>query len=132
MSDFAYALGRAMLAIIFIVAGVGKFINVAGVASVLAAHDFPLPVVFGYATAALELIGGVGILLGYQARWAALVLLVFTAGATVISHHFWDMDGLERVRNQTQALKNLAIMGGFLLIAAGGPGRFSLDRLFGK
>jgi putative oxidoreductase len=127
MTDFAYALARAMLAAVFIVSGIAKFINVTGTADTLSAHGFPLPTVFGYATAALELAGGFCILAGYRARWAALVLLVFTAGTIAVSHHFWDMEGLERVRNQTQALKNLAIMGGLLLIAAGGPGRFSLD-----
>jgi putative oxidoreductase len=127
MSDFAYALARAMLAAIFIVSGIAKIMNVTGTADTLAAHGFPLPVLFGYATAAVELAGGTCVLIGWRARWAALVLLVFTAGTVAVSHHFWDMEGLERVHNQTQALKNLAIMGGLLLLASGGPGRFSLD-----
>jgi putative oxidoreductase len=131
MSDFAYALARTMLAVVFIVSGVAKFMNVTGTADTLAAHGFLFPTVFGYATAALEVAGGCCVMIGYRARWAALVLLVFTAGTVAVSHHFWDMEGLERVRNQTQALKNLAIMGGLLLIAVGGAGRFSLDRVRG-
>ncbi len=132
MSDFAYALARVMLAIVFIVSGIGIVMNVAGMADTLAASGFPQPTLFGYAAAVLEVIAGACVLVGYQARWAALALIVFTAGTIAISHHFWDMDGLERVRNQTLALKNLAIMGGLLLIAAGGPGRFSLDGSRGR
>lgn len=127
MSNFAYALARAMLALVFIVAGIGKFINVTGIADILAARGLPQPVAFGYGVAALEAFGGLSVLIGYKARWSALVLLVLTAGTVAILHNFWDMEGLERVRNQTQALKSLAIMGGLLLIAVGGPGRFSLD-----
>jgi putative oxidoreductase len=127
MSNFAYALARAMLSVLFIISGTFKFMTVSGVADTLAARGFPQPTAFGYATAALEFLGGLCVLLGYRARWAALVLLVFTAATVAVSHHFWDMEGLDRARNLTQALKNLAIMGGLLLIAAAGPGPYSLD-----
>jgi putative oxidoreductase len=128
MSDFAYLLARAMLSVLFIISGYGKFMAVNGIANTLAARGFPQPTAFGYAVAALELAGGVLILVGFRARTAALVLLLFTAGTIAISHNFWDMDGLDRVRNQVQALKNLAIMGGLLLLAAGGPGRFAITQ----
>jgi putative oxidoreductase len=127
MFDFAYALARAMLAVVFIVAGIGNIMNVTGIADTLSAGGFPLPVVLGYGAGAVQVAAGGCVMIGYRARWAALVLLGFTAGTIAITHHFWDMEGLERVRNETQALKNLAIMGGLLLIAAGGPGRYSLD-----
>ena len=53
---------------------------------------------------------------------------VANTGTIVLSHAFWGMDGAARAMNQTQALKNLAIMGGLLMLAVVGPGRYSVDR----
>jgi putative oxidoreductase len=63
------------------------------------------------------------ILLGFKTRWAAAALFLFTAGTIFISHKFW-IDASQ----QTQALKNLAIMGGYLLLVVNGGGRLSIDR----
>jgi putative oxidoreductase len=67
-------------------------------------------------------------LLGLKARWGALMLFVFTACTIFFVHHFWDMDGAAAAANQTQALKNLSIMGALLLIVAHGSGSHALDR----
>jgi putative oxidoreductase len=85
----------------------------------------PLPVVAGYLFALLELAAALMVLTGYRIRLGAIILLLLTAGTILISHNFWDMEGLESVRNQTQALKNLAIMGGLLMVAVAGAGRFA-------
>lgn len=127
MWDFAYVLGRIMVPIVFIVAGINKFMNVTNVANTLGAKGFPQPTAFGYAVAAIEVVGGALVLVGWKTRYAALLLFVFTLGTIFISHNFWDMQGQARITNQSQALKNLAIMGGLLMIAAMGPGRLSVD-----
>jgi len=126
MPDLFAALARLLLTGLFFVSAAGKFISIGGVTATLAARGIPLPMLSGYLFAALELIGALSVLLGYKARWGAVILLLLTAGTILISHNFWDMDGLDRVRNQTQALKNLAIMGGLLLLAARGPGRWAV------
>jgi putative oxidoreductase len=59
----------------------------------------------------------------------ALVLLAFTAAATLMGHRFWTMRGIAFRESLTTALEHLAIMGGLLLIAAAGPGRFALSAL---
>jgi putative oxidoreductase len=127
MSDLFAALARLLLTALFFVSAAGKFINVDGVTNTLAARGIPQPMLSGYLFAALEMIGALSVLFGYKARWGAVLLLLLTAGTILISHNFWDMEGLDRVRNQTQALKNLAIMGGLLLLAARGPGRFAVN-----
>ena len=74
----------------------------------------------------MEVICGLMILIGLKARWAALVLIVFTAGTIFFVHHFWDMDAATHSpSNMIEALKNLSIMGGLLLIVGHrlGPGR---------
>ena len=127
MWDLSFALARVMVSVLFIVAGINKFMSVTGVANTLGTKGFPQPTSFGYAVAAIELVGGALVLVGWKTRYAALLLFVFTLGTIFISHNFWDMQGAARASNQSQALKNLAIMGGLLMIAAVGPGRFSLD-----
>ena len=127
MADFFYLLARVALPVVFIIDGIGIFMNATGIAKTLAAKGFPQPAAFGYAVAALEVVGGVLIVVGFKARWAAIALLLFTAGTIVLAHNFWDMEGVARAANQTQAFKNLSIMAGLLLIAAMGAGRYSID-----
>jgi putative oxidoreductase len=127
MADAFYLLARIALPIVFIISGAGAFMNVTGVANMLAAKGFPQPLAFGYAVATLEVVGSALIIAGFKARWAAIALLLFTAGTIAISHNFWDMEGVARAANQTQALKNLSIMAGLLMIASMGAGRYSID-----
>ena len=140
MTAVAYMLGRICIPIVFIVAGVQKLLNVAQVARDLAATNIPLPdeisaylggmpkyQALGYLVGAVELICGLMVLLGLKARWGALVLVAFTVVATVFFHNFWDMTGDARVQNQVHALKNLAILGGLLLVVAGGSRGTSVD-----
>jgi putative oxidoreductase len=135
MWDFLYALGRVCLPIVFIVSGWGKFMNVDSILnnpgvktfmSTVAGGAAP-PTALGYLIAAIEVFGGLMILVGFKARWAALGLVVFTLCTIFFRHHFWTFEGAARVAEQTQALKNLAIIGGLLMVAAIGSGRFSVD-----
>jgi putative oxidoreductase len=127
MSDIAYALGRILLPLVFIISGWAKLMDVSGVAGTLGRAGFPQPRMFGYAVAALELVGGLMVLVGFRARWAALALFFFTAGTIYISHAFWTFEGAQYIAQRSQAFKNLAIMGGLLLIFANGSGRLSID-----
>lgn len=127
MTDFFYLLARVAMPIVFIVNGIGMFMNVTGVAATLAARGLPQPTALGYAAATLQVVAAVLVVVGFKARFAALVLMAFTAGTIVVSHNFWDMEGIQRALNQTQAFKNLTIMAGLLLIAVMGAGRYSVD-----
>ena len=127
MSDLGYALGRLLLAPFFILSGYANFADVTGVAAMLTRAGVPQPRLVGYAVAAVELIGEIMLLVGFKGRWAALALCLLSAGTIYVGHNFWTMEGAEYAANRTHALKNLAIMGGLLLIAVGGSGRFSFD-----
>jgi putative oxidoreductase len=76
----------------------------------------------GYLIAVIEIACGLMVLVGLKARWAALVLIVFTACTIIFVHHFWDMEGAALIEARTEALKNLSIMGGLLLVVAMGSG----------
>ncbi|MCH9766054.1 MAG: DoxX family protein [Alphaproteobacteria bacterium] len=112
-------LGRALLAAIFILAGWNKITGYDGTVQYMQAFGLPallLPMVI-----ALELGGGLALLAGFLARWAALALALFSLAAAVIFHsNFSD------ATQMSMFLKNLAITGGLLLVFAYGPGPLSV------
>jgi putative oxidoreductase len=116
------AFGRFLIAVIFLLSGIGKIFAPEATQGYIAAAGLPLPVV-GYAIALLaEVGGGLLLLLGYQTRYAALGLAIFTVAAAIGFHHnFADQNQM------IHFLKNFAITGGLLQVFAFGPGSFSLD-----
>jgi putative oxidoreductase len=75
----------------------------------------------------VEIGGGLAILLGAQARTAAMLLFLYLIPATFVFHNFWGQTGMEYVNQMHHFLKNLAIMGGLALIVGLGPGFPSVD-----
>jgi putative oxidoreductase len=134
MSDNLYVLGRVLMPWVFIVSAIGKFMNVAGVAGSAGMARFESmiggsvpPTVVGYIVALIEIVGGLMVLVGFKTRFGGWLLFVFTALTIFFAHNFWDMEGAARAANQTQALKNLAIMSACLMIASIGSGRYAVD-----
>lgn len=120
--SLAILVGRILLSIMFIVAGYGKLTAIGGTAGWFASLGLPAPTVLTVVVGLIELIGGLAVLVGYQTRIAALVLAAFTIGATLIAH-----TNLSDQVQQLFFLKNLAITGGFLALAASGAGALSVD-----
>ena len=87
----------------------------------------PLPQVAAVVAIVMELFVGLALLVGFRVRVLALAMLVFVAGTSLIGHPFWTMTGDSRDLNQVQFLKNLAIMGGMLMVFAYGQMRWSYD-----
>ena len=120
---------RLLIAPLFLIAGYGKLTGKAGTIAYMQAHGVPLAELLVWPAAIAEVGGGLLLLLGWQARWAALVLAAFTAAATPLFHAFWsEADPTVAYQQALHFWKNLAIMGGLLFAAAHGPGRFALDR----
>ena len=67
------------------------------------------------------------IILGWKTRWAALLILIFTALVTLVFHHFWSASPDEATTQQLMFLKNVSVMGGLLMLVAFGPGGYALD-----
>ena len=120
LDPYFKAVGRALLSLIFLWTVVGKITGYAGTQGYMAKFGVPgelLPLVI-----LLELGGGLAILVGWQTRWAALALAGFSVLAAIIFHNeFGDKNQL------LHFLKNLGMAGGFLVLAASGPGALSLD-----
>jgi putative oxidoreductase len=125
--DFLALLGRALLALLFIPAGWSKIAGFAGVAGYIASKGVPLPEVCAAIAIAAELGLGLLLLVGFQARWSALALALFVAVITPIFHNFWAMPEAQVMMQKQAFFKNIAVVGGLLVVAAFGAGRFSLD-----
>ncbi|BAT60922.1 inner membrane protein YphA [Variibacter gotjawalensis] len=128
MNDLLYAIGRALIPIMFIHSGWGKLMAIERTVAAITSKGLPQPTVLAWVVAIVELVGGVMVLVGFKTRYAALALLVFTAIATYYFHNFWALSGDAVNLQRIMALKNLAVMGALLMLIANGSGRFSVDR----
>jgi putative oxidoreductase len=127
-SDALSLIGRIFLAVIFLVSGFGKVGGFQDLIGAIASKGFPMSQVFAVATIAIELGAGLMLVFGWKARWAAFLLAVFTAIVTYFFHNFWAALEAEKMMQQIQFMKNLALIGGLLLVTAFGPGRLSVDK----
>lgn len=118
---------RILLALMFVLGGFGKLTGLEGTAGYIASTGLPLPMLLAVGAGAVELVAGVLLIVGWQARWAALALAVFTVVASVIFHNFWAMPAEQQAMQQLMFMKNLAITGGLLAIFGFGAGALSLD-----
>jgi len=126
--DGVLLLGRILVALLFVPAGFGKLMGFDGTVGMLAGMGLPIPQLLAVGAVVVELGVGLAFLLGWKARWAALILAIFTLATALIAHHFWTMSRAAAGMNQIHFFKNMAICGGLLFACVFGPGRYSLDR----
>ncbi len=118
--------GRVLLALIFVFSGFGKIPGWEGTAGYMASKGLPMVSLLLTLTIAVEVLGGLAIMVGWFARPAALALIGFTVLASLIFHNFWAVDEAARQIQMIMFMKNLSIIGGLLLVAAMGPGPVSV------
>ncbi len=125
--DLLALAGRIAIAILFITSGWGKMMDFGGTAGFIASNGIPLPQVATVITIVVELGLGLAIAMGWQTRFAAGIIALWLIPTTFIFHNFWSASADEVMMQQINFVKNVAIFGGMLLLAAFGPGRYSLD-----
>jgi putative oxidoreductase len=125
--NLAALAGRILLAVIFLISGFGKVMGFDGTVGYIGTK-LPMPQVVAVLTIVVELGGGILLAIGYKARWAALALAIFTLAAAILFHNFWAVEAAQKMNQQINFLKNLAIAGGMLMVFAFGPGRYSVEK----
>ena len=123
----ALLVGRLLIGALFLVAGVRKLMGVAGAAGYFTKLGFPAADVLVWVAIAIELGGGALLVLGWQTRRVAWLLIAFTAIATFMAHRFWQVDAAQYANQLNHFLKNAAIVGGLLYVVVFGAGAVSLD-----
>jgi putative oxidoreductase len=125
LKSLASLIGRILLVLIFLHSGILKIENFEGTAKIMAQYGMPYSPYFLYGAIIFELAGSVLVILGYYARFGALLLLLFLIPTTIIFHtNFADPNQIIHL------MKNVSMFGGCLILLAMGAGRFSLDYLF--
>lgn len=121
MAALVQPLARLMLALIFILAGVGKIMDPAGTVGYMQAMGVSSMLL--WPTVALEILGGIAIAIGYKTPLAAIALALFSIAAAVLFHSNFG-DKMQMIL----FMKNIAMAGGLLLLAAGGVTAYSVDK----
>lgn len=119
LQTYAHPAGRVLLALIFVVAGIGKLADVQGFAGYLASGG--LPAILAWPAILFEILAGLALLVGFMTRPVALALAAFSV-VTAFLYHF-PVDAMQQV----MFLKNIAMTGGYLMLAVHGAGALSVD-----
>jgi putative oxidoreductase len=131
-NDITTLAGRILISVMFLISG---FFKVGGYAQIVAyatAVHLPAPGVAIALAAAVELACGLAILAGFKTRFAAWLLFLYLIPVTYFFHNFWAVQGQEQQTQMVNFLKNVAIMGGLLVLSVNGAGAYSADRALAK
>ena len=121
LQELSAPIGRLFLSMIFIFSGFTKITGYAATQGYMESMGVPgmlLPLVI-----AVELLGGIAILLCFKARLVAILMAGFSVVSALLFHQFWIDES-----QMNPFMKNIAMAGGFLMIFAHGAGAYSIDR----
>lgn len=119
--------GRLLLALLFLPAGISKIAGFAGTAGYIASKGLPAPELGVVVAIVMEVGGSLALIAGFKTRIAALALAAFTLVATFVFHNFWGVAADQAMVQQLMFYKNIAVVGGLLVLAAYGAGAWSVD-----
>ena len=122
-------LGRILLALIFVRAGINKLGSIDATAAEMAKAGIPLSNVLIYGAIAMELGVGLLLMIGLFARCAALALFFYTLTLALIFHAYWNAPAAQARLQASFFFGHLSIMGGMLMVVAFGAGALSLDAM---
>lgn len=120
LQDLSAPIARLFISMIFIFSGFSKITGYADTAGYMESMGVPsmlLPLVI-----AVEILGGLAVLIGFKARLASIMMAGFSIVSAIIFHQFWNDES-----QMNPFMKNIAMAGGFLMIFTHGPGAYSID-----
>lgn len=139
--NILFIIGRIAFVLVFILSGAQKLMDISGTAAMIepkmaipeavasyaaqleTAANMKMPSLLAIAAAVVEIGAALLIAFGAGIRFASVILILFTLTATYYFHPFWTMTGAERDANLVNALKNLSLIGGLLILFVLGPWR---------
>lgn len=119
--------GRVLIAGLFLPAGFSKLMGFEGTVGYFSSLGLAIPAALAVAVIVIEILGGVTLLLGYKTRITAVILALFTLGASMIGHAYWSVPADQVFIAKLLFYKNIAIIGGLLILASAGSGQLSID-----
>jgi putative oxidoreductase len=123
------AIGRILLSLIFVSSGISKVGAIAGTVTHMANYGIPYANILVWGAVALELGGGIFLIVGFLTRLVAAAFFFYVAVLAVVFHAFWTMSGAEAHAQHIDFYQHMAIMGGMLFVVAFGAGPYSIDAL---
>ncbi|MET3879468.1 DoxX family protein [Chitinophaga sp. OAE865] len=119
-------LGRILFALIFLMSGLNHITGEG--ADYAAAAGVPAPGFLVPFAGLLALLGALSILLGYKVKYGAWLIVIFLVPVSLAMHNFWTVkDPMQQQMQMAMFMKNVAILGGALLLAYFGAGPYSID-----
>jgi putative oxidoreductase len=126
------AVGRLLIALIFVRAGINKLGTIAATSAAMKSHGIPYPDILVWGAVLVELGGGLMLMAGFYTRWVALALFFYTLALALIFHAFWAAPGAAARTEAAFFFGHLSMMGGMLYVVAFGAGPYSIDAIMGR
>lgn len=127
LENFGILLSRLLICSLYLWAGWSKVLDWKGTVAYMESKKFPLIPLMLPAAIIIQVLGALSLFFGFYCRLGALALIVFTIPAMIKMHGFWKETGAARLAEKIYFMKDVAILGGLILLAIFGPGNFSLD-----
>ena len=125
--ELATLIARVIMSVPFIWTGYAKLMTAAGTQAYFAKLGLPVPVLAWSVAVAVEVLGGLAILLGIQVRVAGIVLAAWCIATAIVAHsNFSDPNMV------IHFMKNVIMAGGFLYVAVFGAGAYTIGQIIGK
>lgn len=124
--DVLILLARVLLMVLFLVTGWHKLTNFSATSAYMASTGSPIPKLSTFIAIVMECVVAIAIIVGVYIRPLALLYIVFTLLTALMGHRFWEATGADREGQKINFFKNISIMGGLLLLAVTGPGKYAL------
>jgi putative oxidoreductase len=123
------AIGRVLLALIFVLAGISKLGAIAATSAHMATAGIPYSNDLVWGAVALELGGGILLIIGLLTRLIGLAFFIYTLTLATVFHAYWTMTGAAAHEQHSAFFEHIAIMGGMLYVVAFGAGPYSIDAM---
>jgi len=125
--DIIILVARLLMMTLFLISGWGKLTNYSGTVGYMTSIGVPFPILATLIAIVMEVFVAIALVIGVFTRPLALLMAAFTLGTALLGHHFWTLEGAERAANLINFYKNFSIMGGLMLLAITGPGRYAIS-----